>query len=100
MTNFSRRHTDGKRMEKDPLLLATATSGTLRRSVEHALDRYITQLDGQPVTNLYELVLTEVEAPLLERVQTHTGGNQSKSARMLGLNRGTLRKKLKKYGLI
>ena len=64
MTNFSRRHTDGNHAEKDaPRLIATVTSGTLRRSVEYALDRYITQLDGQPVTNLYELVLTEVVKP-------------------------------------
>ena len=73
---------------------------TLRSSVEEALESYFDQLDGQMVTDLYELVLSEVEAPLLQSVLKETGNNQSKAATMLGLNRGTLRKKLKKYGLL
>ena len=73
---------------------------TLRASVETALVNYFAQLDGQPVTNLYDLVLSEVEAPLLDSVLKVTRNNQTRSARMLGLNRGTLRKKLKKYGFI
>jgi len=75
-------------------------SQTLRSSVEPALENYFAQLDGQPVTNLYELVLSEVEAPLLECVLKITRNNQTRTARMLGLNRGTLRKKLKKYGFL
>lgn len=73
---------------------------TLRASVEIALQNYFAQLDGQSVTNLYDLVLAEVEAPLLESVLKITGNNQTKSALMLGVNRGTLRKKMKKYGFI
>ena len=57
------------------------------------------QLDGQDPEELYELVLSEVEAPLLEEVMTYTRGNQTRAATMLGINRGTLRKKLKKYGM-
>ena len=57
------------------------------------------QLDGAPVTDVYQLVLSEVEAPLLEQVMKHTRSNQTKASVMLGLNRGTLRKKLKQYGL-
>lgn len=75
-------------------------SQTLRASVETALENYFTQLDGQPVTNLYDLVLSEVEAPLLEAVLKNTRNNQTRCAQMLGLNRGTLRKKLKKYGFL
>lgn len=75
-------------------------SQTLRASVETALANYFTQLDGQPVTNLYDLVLAEVEVPLLESVLKITRNNQTRCAQMLGLNRGTLRKKLKKYGFI
>jgi len=73
---------------------------TLRHSVEQTLESYFAQLDGQMVTDLYELFLSEVEAPLLQSVLKETGNNQSKTAAMLGLNRGTLRKKLKKYGLL
>ena len=75
-------------------------TATLRDSVAKALNNYFSQLDGQTVTNVYELVLSEVEAPLMEAVLDYTKGNQTKSAQMLGLNRGTLRKKLKQYGLL
>jgi len=61
---------------------------------------YFDHLDGQPVTGLYELVISEVERPLLETVLKVTGNNQSRCAKLLGLNRGTLRKKLKKHGLL
>jgi Fis family transcriptional regulator len=76
------------------------SSQTLRSSVEKAVESYFAQLDGQMVTDLYELFLSEVEAPLLECVLKHAGNNQSKTAALLGLNRGTLRKKLKKYGYL
>ena len=77
-----------------------ASRKTLRSSIEEALDSYFEELDGHPANDLYELFLSEVEAPLLEAVLRQTGNNQSKTASMLGLNRGTLRKKLKKYGLL
>lgn len=72
----------------------------LRESVHLALENYFAQLDGQPVNNLYELVLTEIEAPLLEAVMRYTNNNQTHASNLLGLNRGTLRKKLKQYDLI
>jgi Fis family transcriptional regulator len=46
------------------------------------------------------MVLAEVEAPLLEEIMHYTRNNQTKASQMLGLNRGTLRKKLKQYGLL
>ena len=73
---------------------------TLRDSVEIALKNYFAQLDGAPVTDVYQLVLSEVEAPLLEQVMKYTRNNQTKASTLLGLNRGTLRKKLKHYGLL
>ena len=71
----------------------------LRDSVKQAINSFLRQLDGQDPEDLYELVLSEVEAPLLEEVMTYTRGNQTRAATMLGINRGTLRKKLKKYGM-
>ncbi|MCL4721111.1 MAG: Fis family transcriptional regulator, partial [Gammaproteobacteria bacterium] len=50
--------------------------------------------------DLYELVLGEVEAPLFKTVLTYTGGNQSVAAEILGINRATLRKKLRHYQLL
>jgi len=76
------------------------TQGTLRDEVHRSLTRYFQQLEGQPVNNLYEMVISEVEAPLLDAVMRYTDSNQSKASIMLGLNRGTLRKKLKQYGLL
>lgn len=65
------------------------------------MEKYFEDLGDDHLThNLYELVLSEVEAPLLEAVLKHTVGNQSAAATMLGLNRGTLRKKMKQYGLL
>jgi Fis family transcriptional regulator len=73
---------------------------SLRDQVEAAMARYFDQLDGQPTSDLYQLVLEQVEAPLLQAVMAYTSENQSKAAEMLGLNRGTLRKKLKQYDLL
>ena len=71
----------------------------LQSAVTIALERYFQQLDGHCPDNLYRLVMEEVERPLLACVMTHCGGNQSKAAKFLGLNRGTLRKKLKSHGI-
>jgi len=72
---------------------------TLRTSVQSAIDIYFADLNGHRPDNLYRLVMHEVEAPLLESVMHHTGGNQTRAADCLGINRATLRKKLKQYGL-
>ena len=76
------------------------TQPVLSQSVEIAVENYFDTMDDQAVTDLYEMVLSEVEAPLLSCVLRHTGNNQSQTALVLGLNRGTLRKKLKKYGML
>lgn len=75
-------------------------SRTLREAVDQAMSLYFSHLDGENVTDLYNMVMAEVEAPLLRSVMTHTRGNQTQASQMLGLNRGTLRKKLKQYDLI
>jgi len=71
----------------------------LSQQVAQALENYFEQLDGQEVVDLHALVISEVEKPLLEAVLNHTKSNQSKAAKMLGLSRGTLRKKLVSYEL-
>ena len=63
------------------------------------MTNYLSQLNGQDIDNFYDIVISEVEAPLLEEVMLYTRGNQTRAANMLGINRGTLRKKLKKYGM-
>lgn len=75
-------------------------NSTLRKDVERALQQYFANVGDESVSNLYQLVLNEVEAPLLEAVLRQSGSNQSKASIMLGLNRGTLRKKLKQHGML
>jgi len=78
---------------------ASSTAASLRSSVETSLRHYFKQLDGTRPSELYQLVLREMEIPLLKLVMEHARGNQCKAADMLGINRGTLRKKLKEYDL-
>lgn len=74
-------------------------SSSLRESVQRALKNYFAQLGDQQPINLYDMVLAEVEAPLLEAIMSYTRGNQSRAAILLGVSRGTLRKKLKIYNI-
>ena len=71
----------------------------LRECVARAVRRYLADLDAQMPEGLYDLVLHEVEAPLLYEVLSWSGGNQSKAAAALGMNRATLRKKLAARGI-
>jgi Fis family transcriptional regulator len=76
-----------------------SSSQTLRECVKEAMTSYFQHLDGHPTGELYKMVMAEVEEPLFRSVLEYTGGNQSKASELLGINRGTLRKKLKLYGL-
>ncbi len=71
----------------------------LRDAVRVAMSLYFDQLNGHRPDGLYQLVMEEVERPLLQMLMHHCDGNQTRAAQCLGLNRGTLRKKLKHYGL-
>ena len=72
----------------------------LCKHTEDALDQYFRTLNGDRPGELYDLVIGEVERPLFKAVMDYTRGNQSQAAGILGINRGTLRKKLKTYLLI
>ena len=68
-------------------------------NIDTLLDQYFNDLDGDQPSTIYEMVINTVEKPLLIYIMNKTEGNQSKAAKMLGLNRNTLRKKLKQYNL-
>jgi Fis family transcriptional regulator len=74
--------------------MSDITTLTLSRFVEQKLSHYFEQLEGQSPEALYELVIKEAEKGLLRIVMEKANGNQSLAAKMLGLARGTLRKKL------
>jgi Fis family transcriptional regulator len=92
-----------KSASRKPVSKATLTSlrnRPLRDFTEEALNHYFRNLNGHKAGDLYGLVLSEVELPLLRTVLEHTEGNQSQAAEILGINRATLRKKLKHYRLL
>ena len=73
---------------------------TISQVVKAAAEKYLADPDTGDRSDLYELVLQEIEPALLSAVLEHTDNNQSETAIILGLNRGTLRKKLGKYGFL
>jgi Fis family transcriptional regulator len=70
----------------------------IERCIRKAIDGYFRDLDGEVPSAIYEMVIACVERPLLEVVLDKADGNQSRAAEMLGLNRNTLRKKMKQHG--
>ena len=87
--NLSRKKTPKVGVKNKPLSALTG----------EALDGYFRKLNGHRPGDLYQLVLSEVEKPLFRAVLDFTNGNQSEAADILGINRGTLRKKLRGYNL-
>ncbi|MDR9433503.1 MAG: DNA-binding transcriptional regulator Fis [Spiribacter sp.] len=73
--------------------------GPIRACVQDTVDNYFAQLDGHSCCDLYRMVIEQAEAPLFEVVMRECSGNQTRAAAALGINRGTLRKKLRQYGL-
>ena len=72
---------------------------SLKYQVGLALRRYFKELDGSKATNVFEMVTKEVEKPMLEEVMKFCDGNKTKASKILGINRVTLRTKLKQYDL-
>jgi len=86
-------------MEIHDINTLNGNAHTLSDHVRHCVEEYFTHLNGHDSSGLYQLVLTEVEKPLLETALKHSDYNQSKAAKTLGLSRSTLRKKLELYGI-
>lgn len=89
-----------KTSPKHIVALAERRKKPLCSCIDSALQRFFNDLDGhQPPRDIYQMVISEVELPLLKAVMNYARGNQSKAAEVLGINRSTLRKKLEKYDL-
>lgn len=79
--------------------MSQSEGDALAACVRRAMKKYFKDLEGEEPERLHALVISEVESPLLEVVMHQVEGNQAKAARWLGLDRNTLRKKLKRYRL-
>tara|TARA_Y100000768_G_C23408834_1_gene420738 strand:+ start:56 stop:322 length:267 start_codon:yes stop_codon:yes gene_type:complete len=73
---------------------------SLSEQVKKAMKKYFAALDDADPANIYEMVMAEVEPELLKAVMRYANNNQSKAAKILGLNRATLRKKLHRYNIM
>ncbi len=87
----------GSVIEKKDLLLDDDTYGSIKEFLEEKLKRYLKDMAKATNCNLYDTVLSEVEKALIAIVMKETGGNQLKTAKILGINRNTLRTKIKEY---
>jgi Fis family transcriptional regulator, factor for inversion stimulation protein len=87
------------RARKDGVSRVNGKDVPLRSHAERALNDYFANLNGHRPAHLYDLVIREVEEPLFRAVLDYADGNQSRAAGILGINRGTLRKKLRELGL-
>ena len=73
---------------------------SLAETVDRVMREYLDVLGEHEASNIYRLVIDEVERPLMDVMMEYTKGNQSKAAKYLGINRATLRTKLKRYDLL
>jgi Fis family transcriptional regulator len=78
----------------------SASNDVIAVAIKESLAQYFNDLDGEPPSALYDMVLGRMEKPLLIEVLERVGGNQTQAAEMLGINRNTLRKKLQTYDLL
>jgi DNA-binding protein Fis len=78
---------------------AKLDSFSLESVVEHKISRFLDQVGGMFPEDLHGLILGKVEKPLLTQILRRTGGNQVQASRVLGINRNTLRKKMKMHGI-
>jgi Fis family transcriptional regulator len=70
---------------------------SLSDAVKHSIETYFKDLEGEPAHGVYSMVVESVEKTLIEEILKRTAGNQSEAAEMLGINRNTLRTKMKKF---
>ncbi len=80
----------------------TQVNTPLRDYIKEVVATYYKNMLSQGIKpeKIYELIISEVELPLIEATMEYTAGNQSRSAKILGMNRGTYRKKLNRYGML
>jgi Fis family transcriptional regulator len=79
--------------------VGSAADQPLAQCVASTVRRYLDDLGDHAPGNLHQLLLEQIEKPLLTVVMERVRGNRCRAAELLGINRNTLRKKLQQYGL-
>jgi DNA-binding protein Fis len=82
----------------DPDLATRLDKHSLEAVVELKISRFLDQIGTYYPEDLHSLIMKKVEKPLLGQILRRTGGNQVHASKILGINRNTLRKKMKLYG--
>jgi len=88
-----------KRLYKDIMNTDSDHNIPLRQHVQTTVSRYLKDMGNTAPENLYQMLLAEIEPPLIEEILKCTGGNQSRAADMLGITRNTLRTKMRRYSI-
>ena len=84
---------------RDTMITDPAQPIPLRQHVQNTISRYLQDMGNTAPENLYQMLLAEIEPPLIEEILKCTGGNQSRAAGMLGITRNTLRTKMQRYSI-
>ncbi len=87
-------------MNKHMATIGELETITLKQIVKDTLRNYFSNIGSEQPIDFYNILLEEIERPLLEVLINHTHYNQVRMAQILGISRGTLRKKLKQYGML
>lgn len=80
--------------------LDASIAKTVEVNLQDYLDTLMQKMPDADPTNIYRLVVDEVERPMLEIMMRYTHSNQSRAAQCLGINRATLRTKLRRHNLL
>jgi Fis family transcriptional regulator len=88
------------RTDLEPAFIDRVDSMALEALVDVKIGRFLDQLGKFYPDGLYDLIMSKVEKPLLGQILRRTGGNQVHASRILGINRNTLRKKMKIHGFV
>ena len=89
----------GKKKGKKAKVSPAPKDKCLSECVSDAMEKYFKDMDGHEPVDLYDLIISQVEKPLIESVIENSRGNISRAAQVLGLNRATLRNRMQKYGI-
>jgi DNA-binding protein Fis len=99
-TTSTNSNLDPVKHDLEGITLDTIDGYSLEQLVDVKISRFLDQLGKFYPEELYDLIMSKVEKPLIGQILKRTGGNQVHASRILGINRNTLRKKMKIHGLV